>query len=283
MITGAGRRGNEHLRHTRRDLACLVHQHRYRLGTDLLGEPSSRCYWPTVELPVAVTPFPRDLPWPTSGWVELAHPIFLYCNEADRGASALEQPGTLVDDIRTGLRTCDRPARHTACSEQSIERPGCKGIRLTMARAATNHVVRVPMVPRPRLQTLSWRPDKSLNVVEQAGCLCDIGNEEQELLKFPQRLNAFFILESQKNLLIRSRSQPDSFATAFRYLQRAPTRVARVDPARDITELLERSDCLRGSLPRDMEGTSKRGRVDGTAIDRLHRGVVGGRCSWMAA
>ena len=213
--------------------------------------------------------------WPTRSFSIATRPT--------GGASALEQPGTLVDDIRTGLRTCDRPARHTACSEQSIERPGCKGIRLTMARAATNHVVRVPMVPRPRLQTLSWRPDKSLNVVEQAGCLCDIGNEEQELLKFPQRLNAFFILESQKNLLIRSRSQPDSFATAFRYLQRAPTRVARVDPARDITELLERSDCLRGSLPRDMEGTSKRGRVDGTAIDRLHRGVVGGCCSWMAA
>lgn len=76
---------------------------------------SGRVYWenrtvgatgPTVELPVAVTLFPRDLPRPTRGWVERAYPNLVYCNEAESGGhfAALEQPATLVNDIRIGLR-----------------------------------------------------------------------------------------------------------------------------------------------------------------------------------
>ena len=69
-------------------------------GLPVLSSCSAR------ELPVAVTLFPRDLPRPTRGWIELAYPNLVYCNEADRGGhfAALEQPRTLIDDICAGLR-----------------------------------------------------------------------------------------------------------------------------------------------------------------------------------
>jgi len=76
---------------------------------------SGRFYWenrsvgasgPRLDLPVAATVFPRDLPRPTRGWIEQAYPRLVHLGEAARGGHfpTLEQPQVLVEEIRTGLR-----------------------------------------------------------------------------------------------------------------------------------------------------------------------------------
>ncbi|MGW6129123.1 epoxide hydrolase family protein [Cellulomonas sp. NPDC055163] len=84
---------------------------------------SARTYWenrsatmagPRLDLPVAVTLFPRDLPRMPRSWVEDAYSDLVHLGEADRGGhfAALEQPGILVDELRTGLRGLrGRPSR----------------------------------------------------------------------------------------------------------------------------------------------------------------------------
>jgi epoxide hydrolase len=77
---------------------------------------SARIYWenrsltfagPKLTLPVAVTVFPKDIPLPPRSWIEEAYSNLIHYGEADKGGhfAALEQPETLVSEIRTGLRT----------------------------------------------------------------------------------------------------------------------------------------------------------------------------------
>jgi len=77
---------------------------------------SGRIYWenrtltfagPKVTLPVAVTVFPKDIPRVPRSWIEDTYSNLIYYAEADKGGhfAALEQPETLVSEIRTGLRT----------------------------------------------------------------------------------------------------------------------------------------------------------------------------------
>ena len=77
---------------------------------------SARIYWdnrtatmagPRLTLPVAVTVFPRDVPRMPRSWVEGAYSNLIHYAEAERGGhfAALEQPGILVDELRTGLRS----------------------------------------------------------------------------------------------------------------------------------------------------------------------------------
>ncbi|MEF2979316.1 epoxide hydrolase family protein [Subtercola sp. YIM 133946] len=84
---------------------------------------SARIYWenyagglagPKLTLPVAVTVFPADIPRLPRSWIEVTYTDLIHYGEADRGGhfAALEQPGILVDEIRTGLRSLrvgDRP------------------------------------------------------------------------------------------------------------------------------------------------------------------------------
>ena len=76
---------------------------------------SARLYWenrtatmsgPKLALPVAVTVFPRDIPLLPRSWIGDAYSDLAHYAEADRGGhfAALEQPGILVDELRTGLR-----------------------------------------------------------------------------------------------------------------------------------------------------------------------------------
>lgn len=76
---------------------------------------SARIYWdnraatmsgPRLELPVAVTVFPRDIPLMPRSWIETAFPNLLRCSLAPAGGHfvALEQPEILVDEVRVGLR-----------------------------------------------------------------------------------------------------------------------------------------------------------------------------------
>jgi pimeloyl-ACP methyl ester carboxylesterase len=80
---------------------------------------SARIYWenrtasmagPKLTLPVAVTVFPRDIPRLPRSWIEDTYSNLIHYGEADRGGhfAALEQPGILVDEIRTGLRSLRR-------------------------------------------------------------------------------------------------------------------------------------------------------------------------------
>jgi pimeloyl-ACP methyl ester carboxylesterase len=77
---------------------------------------SGRIYWenrsltfagPKVTIPVAVTVFPKDIPRVPRSWIEDTYSNLIYYGEADKGGhfAALEQPETLVSEIRTGLRT----------------------------------------------------------------------------------------------------------------------------------------------------------------------------------
>ncbi|CAM5716165.1 epoxide hydrolase family protein [Streptomyces griseorubiginosus] len=77
--------------------------------------PSARIYWenksrtfagPKVTLPVAVTVFPKDIPRVPRSWIEDTYDDLIHYGEADKGGhfAALEQPETLVSEIRTGLR-----------------------------------------------------------------------------------------------------------------------------------------------------------------------------------
>ncbi|MFC8672670.1 epoxide hydrolase family protein [Streptomyces griseorubiginosus] len=76
---------------------------------------SARIYWenkartfagPKVTLPVAVTVFPKDIPRVPRSWIEDTYSHLIHYGEADKGGhfAALEQPETLVSEIRTGLR-----------------------------------------------------------------------------------------------------------------------------------------------------------------------------------
>ncbi|MER6248197.1 epoxide hydrolase family protein [Streptomyces griseorubiginosus] len=76
---------------------------------------SARIYWenksrtfagPKVTLPVAVTVFPKDIPRVPRSWIEHTYDNLIHYGEADKGGhfAALEQPETLVSEIRTGLR-----------------------------------------------------------------------------------------------------------------------------------------------------------------------------------
>jgi epoxide hydrolase len=77
---------------------------------------SARIYWenksltfagPKLTLPVAVTVFPRDIPRLPRSWIEATYSNLIHYGEADKGGhfAALEQPETLISEIRTGLRT----------------------------------------------------------------------------------------------------------------------------------------------------------------------------------
>ena len=77
---------------------------------------SARIYWenraltfagPKLTLPVAVTVFPKDIPHVPRSWIEDTYSNLVHYHQADKGGhfAALEQPETLVNEIRTGLRT----------------------------------------------------------------------------------------------------------------------------------------------------------------------------------
>ena len=77
---------------------------------------SARIYWenrsgtfagPKLTLPVAVTVFPKDIPRFPRNWIEDTYSNLIHYGEAAKGGhfAALEQPGILVSEIRTGLRT----------------------------------------------------------------------------------------------------------------------------------------------------------------------------------
>lgn len=77
---------------------------------------SARIYWenksltfagPKLALPVAVTVFPRDIPRLPRSWIEDTYSNLIHYGEADEGGhfAAMEQPETLISEIRTGLRT----------------------------------------------------------------------------------------------------------------------------------------------------------------------------------
>ncbi|HET9169886.1 MAG TPA: epoxide hydrolase [Actinospica sp.] len=80
---------------------------------------SARIYWenrsltfagPKLALPVAVTVFPKDIPRLPRSWIEDTYSNLIHYGEADRGGhfAALEQPETLVGEIRAGLRSLRR-------------------------------------------------------------------------------------------------------------------------------------------------------------------------------
>ncbi|MBV9796106.1 MAG: epoxide hydrolase, partial [Actinobacteria bacterium] len=77
---------------------------------------AARIYWenktttfagPQLTLPVAVTVFPQDIPRLPRSWINDTYPHLIHYTEAPHGGhfAALEQPGTLIREIRTGLRT----------------------------------------------------------------------------------------------------------------------------------------------------------------------------------
>jgi len=77
---------------------------------------SARIYWenkgasmagPKLNLPVAVTVFPRDIPRLPRSWIEDTYANLIHYYEADKGGhfAAFEQPEILVSEIRTGLRS----------------------------------------------------------------------------------------------------------------------------------------------------------------------------------
>jgi pimeloyl-ACP methyl ester carboxylesterase len=77
---------------------------------------SARIYWenrsasmagPQLTLPVAVTVFPKDIPLLPRSWIEDTYTHLIHYAEAPNGGhfAAMEQPETLVGEIRNGLRT----------------------------------------------------------------------------------------------------------------------------------------------------------------------------------
>jgi len=77
---------------------------------------SARIYWenrdasmagPQLDLPVAVTVFPRDIPLLPRSWIERTYPDLIHYGEAERGGhfAAFEQPDIMVAEIRAGLRS----------------------------------------------------------------------------------------------------------------------------------------------------------------------------------
>lgn len=80
---------------------------------------SARIYWenrtatmagPKLTLPVAVTVFPRDIPRLPLTWIKDTYADLIHYAEAARGGhfAALEQPDTLVKEIRAGFRSLRR-------------------------------------------------------------------------------------------------------------------------------------------------------------------------------
>ncbi|WP_439692343.1 epoxide hydrolase family protein [Curtobacterium sp. SP.BCo] len=83
------------------------------------GASSGRVYWdnrsatmagPHLDLPVAVTVFPHDLPVLPRSWIEDAYSDLVHFGEAEHGGhfAALEQPAFLAAEIRTGLHGLGR-------------------------------------------------------------------------------------------------------------------------------------------------------------------------------
>jgi pimeloyl-ACP methyl ester carboxylesterase len=77
---------------------------------------SGRIYWenssgslagPKIDLPVAVTVFPRDIPRLPRSWIEDTYSDLIHYGEADKGGhfAAFEQPEILTREIRAGLRS----------------------------------------------------------------------------------------------------------------------------------------------------------------------------------
>ncbi|MFG6490712.1 epoxide hydrolase family protein [Microbacterium sp. P03] len=81
---------------------------------------SARIYWenkggsmagPVLNLPVAVTVFPRDIPLLPRSWIEDTYSNLIHYGEAAQGGhyAAFEQPEILVSEIRSGLRSLRSP------------------------------------------------------------------------------------------------------------------------------------------------------------------------------
>ncbi len=81
------------------------------------GASSARLYWEsfgsfgaggasTLELPVGVSVFPREIFRPSRRWAERRMTNIIHWNELDKGGhfAAWEQPATYVDEIRTCFR-----------------------------------------------------------------------------------------------------------------------------------------------------------------------------------
>jgi pimeloyl-ACP methyl ester carboxylesterase len=94
---------------------------------------SARIYWenrtatmagPRLTLPVAVTVFPKDIPFLPRTWIEDAYADLIHYAEASGGGhfAALEQPMTLVDELRAGLRPL-RSANATTAEQATGSRP----------------------------------------------------------------------------------------------------------------------------------------------------------------
>ena len=78
------------------------------------GASSARLYWESfgrtnrdpVEVPTGCSIFPKEIFRPSRRWVERRFTDLRYWNELDRGGhfAALEQPATLVDEVRAFFR-----------------------------------------------------------------------------------------------------------------------------------------------------------------------------------
>jgi pimeloyl-ACP methyl ester carboxylesterase len=77
---------------------------------------SARIYWENksssrysgvIDLPVAVTVFPREIWRIPRSWAEKAYPQMIYFHEVEKGGhfAALEQPQLFVEEVRAGFRT----------------------------------------------------------------------------------------------------------------------------------------------------------------------------------
>ena len=80
------------------------------------GISAARLYWENklaffapkgVTIPVAVSAFPDELYQAPRSWAERAYPKLVYYNKRDKGGhfAAWEQPKSLSEDIREGLRS----------------------------------------------------------------------------------------------------------------------------------------------------------------------------------
>jgi len=87
---------------------------------------------PALTLPVAVTVFPKDIPLLPRSWIEDKYTNLIHYAEADKGGhfAALEQPESLVDEIRVGLRSL-RGALSTAPTPAPV---GVEGLTDAAAR-----------------------------------------------------------------------------------------------------------------------------------------------------
>lgn len=79
------------------------------------GGSSARLYWESianafqtrsVDIPVGVSIFPKELSRPSRRWVEKAYSSLFYWNELDKGGhfAAFEQPGLFVEEMRRCFR-----------------------------------------------------------------------------------------------------------------------------------------------------------------------------------